>query len=340
MPGTVGWNPVEVPYPGGVHGGCDLPTGRVLVTGAGGAAGVAVIQALSARAVPTVAVDADPAAVGLRLADDRSVVPPAHHPDFAEAVADIAARTGAGALVATVAEELPALARATDRLAAAGLATWLPDPAAVDRCLDKWCFAQVAAHAGVPVPPTALGDAGDVPGPWIVKPRRGRGSRHVTAADDAAELAAALVLVPDPIVQTRAGGREFTADALVARGGALAGLVARWRLDTKGGISTRGETFVHPAVTEHVTAVLDAVGLEGPANVQGFVDEDGTVLLTEVNPRFSGGLPLSLAAGADLVGEYLRGIAGLPLRPDRLRATPGVRMYRHFAEIFEAPGTP
>jgi carbamoyl-phosphate synthase large subunit len=54
----------------------------------------------------------------------------------------------------------------------------------------------------------------------------------------------------------------------------------------------------------------------------------------EVNPRFSGGLPLSLHAGADLVEEYLRGILGLPMRPARLVARPGVTMMRHYSEVF------
>jgi hypothetical protein len=35
------------------------------------------------------------------------------------------------------------------------------------------------------------------------------------------------------------------------------------------------------------------------------------------------------------VGEYLRGLLGLPLRPERLRARVGVTMVRYFAEVFE-----
>ena len=73
----------------------------------------------------------------------------------------------------------------------------------------------------------------------------------------------------------------------------------------------------------------------GPANVQGFVTDDGAVVIHEVNPRFSGGLPLSLAAGADLVEEYLRAIMGASVRPERLVGRPGVLMLRHFCEVFE-----
>ncbi len=313
-------------------------TGAVLVTGAGGPAGVAVLRAVAASGRTVVAADADPAAVGLRLADHAGVVPSGDDEGFVPALADLARRTGATALVATVAEELPELVRRADLLTAAGLAHWLPDPASVDRCSDKWTFFETATAAGVPVAATGLGSAEGIPGPWIVKPRQGRGSRHVMAVDDPTDLVTALRLVPDPIVQTRAPGREFTVDALVGRDGVMAGWASRWRLETKAGISTRGETFDDPDLGALVGAVLAAVDLRGPANVQGFVGPDGAVTLIEVNPRFSGGLPLSLAAGADLVGEYLRGVAGLPLRPDRLRARPGVRMFRYFEEIFEGTG--
>jgi hypothetical protein len=44
-----------------------------------------------------------------------------------------------------------------------------------------------------------------------------------------------------------------------------------------------------------------------------------------------------LAAGADLVGEFLRGTLGLPLRPERLTHRDGVVMTRHLTELFLEP---
>jgi hypothetical protein len=44
---------------------------------------------------------------------------------------------------------------------------------------------------------------------------------------------------------------------------------------------------------------------------------------------------LSLAAGADLVGQYLRGIRGLPVDKQRLRYREGVQMTRFFREVFQ-----
>jgi carbamoyl-phosphate synthase large subunit len=314
------------------------PNGPVLVTGTGGPAGVAVVRALVRAGEDVVAADASADAVGLRLGHHRAVLPRGDDPDFAEAVAEAARRTGARALVATVAEELVALDGAAERLDRAGLAHWLPDPAAVEACTDKWRFHLVTTAAGVAVPPTGLGSADGVPGPWIVKPRHGRGSRDIVAVDDPADLDHALAQVPEPMVQHRLAGREFTVDALVDRDGRLAAAVPRWRDETKAGISVRGETFADPALGAGVGVLLGAVGLTGPANVQGFMEPGAaTAMFTEVNPRFSGGLPLSLAAGCDLVGEYLGAVRGRELDPGRLGFTPGVRMYRYYEEIFEGP---
>jgi carbamoyl-phosphate synthase large subunit len=327
------WASRSLPVPERADGGVRGET--VLVTGAGGPAGVAVIRALDRHGVTVVGADADDLAVGLRLADEGAVIPMAGDPQFVDELVDLAKRTGAIALVCTVAEEMATLRRAESRLREVGLATWFPSDAALEASLDKWRFVQVMHEAGVRVPPTALGRVDRVPGPWIVKPRFGRGSRDVYTAEDSRDLAWALQRVDQPIVQTRVGGREFTVDALVDRTGRLMGAVPRWRLETKAGISTKGRTFTDEALVHHTAGVLGALGLTGPANVQGFMDEAGTITFIEVNPRFSGGLPLSIAAGADLVGEYLRGVLGLPIRPERLVYRPGMTMIRHFEEVFE-----
>ena len=306
----------------------------VLVTGAGGAAGVCVIRALKAQGVRVVAADPDDTAVGLQLADAAGLIPLADDGNFITAVCELAYAHGARALISTVAEELLVLAEGSSALAAVGLAAWLPNPNAVRTCLDKWAFAKAVAGAGIPHPPTNEGRADGVPGPWIVKPRFGRGSRDVYPINDPADLAWAIGHTPLPVVQTRLEGLEFTIDALVDRGGSLAGAVPRWRLETKAGISTKGRTFEDPQLITQTQTLVSALGLDGPLNVQGFMlSSSGLYCFTEINPRFSGGLSLSLAAGADLVGEYLRGILGQPVRRERLTYQAGVTMKRFYDEV-------
>ena len=151
--------------------------GRVLVTGAGGAAGVAVIRALRGR-YDVLAVDCDPDAVGLRLAGRSGVVPRGDSPDFAAHVAKLASRHGATALVCTVAEEIEALRDGAGLLAEAGLRSWLPSVSAVRTCTDKWAFAQACARGRDPGPGDRAGHgrrrAGAVDRQAPVRPRLAR----------------------------------------------------------------------------------------------------------------------------------------------------------------------
>lgn len=312
------------------------PVAAVLVTGAGGPAGVAVIRRLVALGHRVVAADADGRAAGGALAQRAVTVPRADHPRFVDALLGAAVAYGVDALVSTVAEELPVLSDGAARLAEAGVATWLPDPAAVDLCCDKAAFAACMTDAALRHPATATcaAEVVDVPGPWIVKPRTGRGSRGVQVLDSRPAVMAAMSHDAALIAQTCLTGREFTADALVDRDGTLLTVVPRWREETKAGISVKGTTFESETVTGLVGAALTAVGLVGPANVQGFVAADGTATVMEINPRFSGGLPLTLAAGADVVGTYLDGIRDPHARLPQLFFEPGVRMSRYFTETY------
>jgi carbamoyl-phosphate synthase large subunit len=308
---------------------------RVLVTGAGGPAGVAVIKDLKARGHHVIAVDADESAVGLRLADEYAVVPKFSDPTYIASLVRTATVTNTQALICTVAEEYPALHAGAPFLGEAHVKTLLPSLEAGVTCTDKWLFAECMRAAALAGPVTGLGSDEGVPGPWVVKPRFGRGSRDVFYCTTRRELAEALRHCPEPIVQQRVIGREFTCDVLMDASGTMAGAVPRWRLETKAGISTKGETFDNDAVTHLCGQVLKTVGHIGPANVQGFVCDDGSVVVHEVNPRFSGGLPLSLASGAQLVEEYLRAVMGATVRPERLVSRPGVKMMRYFCEVFE-----
>ena len=327
--------PARRPAPAPGRDPADGDARVVLVTGAGGPAGVAVIRALRRAGHRVVGCDADAYAVGFRLADEFARVPLASDPAFAEGVIKAVARSGAVALIPTVAEELAPLHAAAGPLAEAGAATWLPGPWSVQHCVDKWLFYELMTKHGVQVPATGRNSEHGVPGPWIVKPRFGRGSRDVFHAADPADLSYALSHAPEPLVQTKITGREFTVDTLSGPDGQLYGAVPRWRLETKAGISTKGTTFDSPDLVAKVAEILGALRLEGPACVQGFRTDAGQLVFIEVNPRFSGGLPLSLAAGADLVGQYLNRILGGAVSADQLRFRSGVTMLRYFDEVFE-----
>jgi len=288
---------------------------RVLVTGAGGPAGVAVIRSLLRRAdVEVFAADMDRWASALYLvpAERRRLVPAGRAGDFVEAVQRLCARDRIDVLFATVDVELPRLAAARDGLAAAGTLLAAPSLRTLDTCLDKLALAHACAGA-LRVPRTELLGTPQALSGWdfpvIVKPRRGAGSRGVRTVGSARELDA-VHDEDDLLVQELLPGQEYSVDVLADATGHVVAAVPRARLRVDSGVAVAGVTVHDDELVATAAAVARAVGLTSVANVQLKRDADGVPALLEVNPRFPGAMPLTIAAGVDMPSLALDDVLG------------------------------
>jgi len=300
---------------------------RILVTGVGAAPGLGLARSLTHRGHEVVAADADPLAPGLLLPDvTPRVVPLAADPGYPDAMVRLCRDLAVDAVVAGIEDDVIALVDMAARLDAAGVRLWAPDAASVHSCVDKGVFHQVLTGRGIPVPRTWCARTADrIPDGTrlVVKPWRGHGARHVHYTDRADHARALCEMVPGALVQERLSGGEFTADCLVDRAGRASAVLRRRNL-VKGGLSVVSTTFDDPAVRDVVLRTLDAVRAQGVCCVQGFISGSGTVTVTELNPRIAGAFPLAEAAGADLVGQMVNGLFGLPVDHDRLAYRAGM----------------
>ncbi|MEJ3405847.1 ATP-grasp domain-containing protein [Rathayibacter sp. YIM 133350] len=277
-------------------------THKVLVTGAGGPAGVAVIRSLLRREdLDVFAADMDGWASGLYLvaAERRRIIPAGRAPEFVDAVIDLVATDGIDVVVSTVDAELPPLARRRDELGAVLAAA---SGEALETALDKWRLVQACApHARVPHTEllTPGGIAHDWTFPVIVKPRSGAGSRGVHLVHTRAELEAAA---PDEtqIIQENLPGEEFSVDVIVASDGHVVAAVPRLRARVDSGVAVAGRTVHREELEAAAAACARAAGIVGVANVQLRYSIDGEPALLEINPRFSGAMPLTIASGVDM----------------------------------------
>ncbi|GIG38248.1 ATP-grasp domain-containing protein [Cellulomonas phragmiteti] len=288
---------------------------RVLVTGAGGPAGVAVIRSLLRRGdVEVVAADMDRWASALYLvpAGNRRLVPAGRAADFVDVVRAMCARDRIDVLLPTVDVELPRLAAARDTLAAAGTRLASPSLRTLDTCLDKLALAH-ACTGVVRVPRTELLGTPQALAGWdfpvIVKPRRGAGSRGVRTVASARELDA-VHDDDDLLVQEMLPGQEYSVDVLADSTGHVIAAVPRARLRVDSGVAVAGVTVHDDELVATATAVARAVGLTSVANVQLKRDADGVPALLEVNPRFPGAMPLTIAAGVDMPSITLDDVLG------------------------------
>jgi carbamoyl-phosphate synthase large subunit len=138
----------------------------------------------------------------------------------------------------------------------------------------------------------------DVAFPLFVKPRGGRGSVGAYRVNDRRELEFFLSYVTDPIVQEYLDGPEFTLDVLCDFDGQPISIVPRERVVIRSGVIDRGRTKRDQTLIDLALACTRVLPFAGAINIQCRV-VDGCPTVFEINPRFSGGIPLTIAAGAD-----------------------------------------
>ena len=315
------------------------PTGvpTVLVTGAGGAAAVTLIQALRGDH-RVIAADIDPLAVGLYLvpAGQRVLVPRGDDASFVETLLATAQAHGADLVIPTVDVELLPVSAAVGRFTEKGIRVLVETATTLERCLDKYELMQRCAEA-VRVPRTVLwgpettdAQLASLGVPLIAKPRRGAGGRGF-AVYDSAEAALLPPRDDSYILQEYLPGDEFSIDVLARPDRHVVAAVPRRRDKVDSGIAIAGRTVSDDGLVAFGKAVAEIIEATGVVNVQARRAVDGTPALLEVNARFPGTMALTRAAGVDMPRLAVKAAFGGEL-PDDLEFDE-VAMVRHWADV-------
>lgn len=252
--------------------------------------------------------DSDPTAPALHAADGAFAMPPLGDPSYEARLEEICAANGIGLVVPTIDTELGPMASMRDSLfERTGARIAVSSPGCVALCADKRRLARFFAGNGVDAPRTfeaAAAYTGAGAGfPAVVKPARGSSSIDVFVARDVRELEFFASYVREPVVQERLSGAEFSVDALFDFESRPVAAVSRRRIATRGGEILKGRVEMRREVlepAERLLGLLGGAGARGAFTLQGFLGADGRFRFTEVNARFGGGAPMSVAAGADL----------------------------------------
>jgi carbamoyl-phosphate synthase large subunit len=295
---------------------------------------VDIISAFARAGATTVATDLDPLAPAIWHADHHALVPRVDDPGYMPALAALVAEHDVRLIVPLTDLDQVLLARSRDALTPA--LPLVPEPEVCETMGDKFRAHVFFEEHGIPTPRSWL--PGDVPGdarwPLLVKVREGFGSRHIYRAHDRAELDFFLgYTTVESFVQECCRGEEFSVDVFCDLEGRCLNAIPRTMIQSKGGESIKGATIADEELIQHARRVAETVGIVGPANVQCFREPDGSLPVTDVNPRFGGGFPLPLAAGSgypELALQLARGERPEP-RLGEFRA--GVVMTRFFSHL-------
>jgi carbamoyl-phosphate synthase large subunit len=257
-----------------------------------------------------VAADIDPLAPALREADATYIVPRLADPDAIPTLVEICGRENVDLIFPLIDEGMPMLAAGRRELEETGARLVMVPESALTITVDKLLTSRLFRDMGVSTPATWLPDEvrlGSLAFPVFVKPRSGSASKGAAPARDERELAYFLDYVPDPIVQEYLIGPEITNDVLCDFDGNVLSVVSRQRIEVREGEVAKGVTVYDPEITESCVRIAKGLDAIGPITVQCLL-RDGRPYFTEVNPRFGGGLPLAIAAGAP-IPQWLLAVA-------------------------------
>jgi carbamoyl-phosphate synthase large subunit len=249
----------------------------------------------------TIALDIDPLAPALSVADDHYIVPRLDDPTFGPQLLEICRREGVDLVFPTIDPDIPVLARYRTELKRIGAQALVVCPEGAAVAADKWKTAKFfqsleinSPRYWLPVDLEAL-----VPQlPLFIKPRFGSASKNAFKVRNAQELAFFAGYVPDPIVQEFIEGDEITSDVVCDLHGEVIAVVSRKRIEVRSGEVAKGMTVYDPQITETCIRIASALQAVGPVTVQCIVKE-GRPYFTEINARVGGGAPLGVRAGAD-----------------------------------------
>ena len=179
-------------------------------------------------------------------------------------------------------------------------------------CRDKNKTSQFFVDCGLhaPMPVNRLEDYKSGY-PAFIKPKDGSSSINAFKAADKEELKVYVSQIKDYVIQPFIEGTEYTIDIFCDWEGNPITIVPRVRVAVRAGEVLKTEISMDTKMQEEMKKLCDEFKPCGPLTVQLIKDKrTGKNNYIEINPRFGGGSPLSMKAGADSAEITLRLLLG------------------------------
>ena len=171
--------------------------------------------------------------------------------------------------------------------------------------------------------------------PVFIKPAAGsagEGAMKILGSD---ELKAQLSALKDPMLEELIQGPEYTVDVFCDQSFKARLAIPRKRIAVRGGEVSRGVIERNEELEKQAKKLAEALNVNVPVTIQ-FRKRDADFVAMEVNARMGGGLPLTIAAGANWPLWILQMAHGdRPLCEDRVQD--GLIVSRYDESVFIPP---
>lgn len=251
----------------------------------------------------------------LQLCDKHFLVKPITHTNYIRQLLSIVKTNKIKLLVPTVDLDLKLLAQNRPRFAALGCCVLVSTPSVVDVCQDKRKTYRFLLKNGFDTPVTmsirsALSKK-KLNWPCFLKPWDGYASRGNAVVKNRRELLFFAKRIPNPICQQFIDGTEHTCDVYVDFTMKARCVVPRKRIEVRAGEVSKSQVIKHPRIMSESSRLVETLRAgPGVITLQLFLTPDEKVKFIEINPRFGGGVPLSIKAGANFPKWILQELLG------------------------------
>ena len=260
-----------------------------------------------------VTTDINGLAPALYLGDARYILPHAKDTAFLERLCDICKQEKVNFIVPLIDPDLLILTKHRKDIETAGIRVLLSPASVVDICSDKYKTYKFLKENGFPTPEIiSFADAHNHSLPLFIKPRYGSASNNTFRINNLDELNFFIGYVPDALIQEFIEGNEFTTDVFSDLQGEPIIAVPRRRLKVRAGEVSVGRVERNSELETLCKDIARRLQTIGAINIQA-IQTPTYIYITEINPRFGGGCPLSTAAGVPFAKWTLMLALNLPI---------------------------
>jgi len=284
----------------------------------------------------------------LQLCDQRFGVKSTTHADYIKQLLSIVKANKVKLLVPTVDLDLKRLAQNKSKFATLGCRVLVSNPEVIDICQDKRKTYKFLLKNNFDTPATvsiryALKNIKSSTGnrkseigfPLFLKPWDGYAGRGNAVVNNRNELLFYAKRIPNAICQELVEGTEYTCDVYVDFDMKVRCVVPRKRIEVRAGEVSKGQVSKNARIMSEAVTLVEKLGAgPGVITLQLFLTSDGKIKYIEINPRFGGGAPLSIKAGADFPKWILQELTGRKpnIRSDGFKD--GLIMLRYDSEVW------
>lgn len=219
-------------------------------------------------------------------------------------------------LIPTIDTDLLILSQNIKAFDIIGTKVLISEPDKISLCRDKNLTTKFFEACGLKTPYT-LNDYRNyfAPYPCFIKPKDGSSSVNAFKIENKSELKIYAEHIGDYIIQSFIEGEEYTVDIFCDYAGNPIFITPRIRLAVRSGEVLKTKISMDEKIIAEGKKLIQAFKPCGPITVQLIREKNtGDDYYIEINPRFGGGSPLSMKAGAKSAEALLKLLSGEPIK--------------------------